>query len=147
MKKLIIIIVMLVMFFIPIKANAKVAVRENRLTVIQGKFGTKVKWDGKVIRWYDFNGNVKLISERKLTERKLVSRKNRFLYIEKITGRVVNNYLDGRTTNGSYISYRCMKGKVHKGDVIITYCVYNPYTHWVDDVDERYDVIKRKARR
>ncbi len=138
-------IVIIILCVLAINGNtyAKTVLKANRLTVTQGKFGTKVKWDGKVIRWYDFNGNVKLISERKLTERKLVTRKNRFLYIEKITGRVVNNRLDGKTTNGNYISYRCMKGKVHKGDAIVTYCVYNPYTHWVDDIDERYDIIIR----
>ena len=147
MKKLIIIIVMLVMFFIPIKANAKVAVRENRLTVIQGKFGTKVKWMGKTIHWYDFNGKVKLVPERKLTIRMLEKRKNRILYIERINGTVVNNRLDGRTVNGRYISYRSLKGKVRKGDIITTYCIYNPYTHWFDDIDERYDVItKQKGR-
>lgn len=138
-------IVIIILCVLAINGNtyAKTVLKANRLTVTQGRYGTKVKWDGKVIRWYDFNGNVKLISERKLTERKLVTRKNRFLYIEKITGRVVNNRLDGKTTNGNYISYRCMKGKVHKGDAIVTYCVYNPYTHWVDDIDERYDIIIR----
>lgn len=128
--------------------NARTVLKANRLTVTQGKFGTKVKWDGKVIRWYDFNGKVKLVPERKLTVHMLEKRKNRILYIEKITGRVLNNRLDGRTTNGNYISYRSLKGKVRKGDKVITYCVYNPYTHWFDDIDERYDVvIKRKARR
>lgn len=131
-----------------ITVNARTVIKANRLTVTQGKFGTKVKWDGKVIRWYDFNGKVKLVPERKLAVHMLEKRKNRILYIEKVTGRVLNNRLDGRTTNGNYISYRSLKGKVRKGDVVITYCIYNPYTHWFDDIDERYDVvIKQKARR
>ena len=29
-----------------------------------------------------------------------------------------------------------------KGDVIVTYCVYNPYTNWDDDVIERWDFIE-----
>ena len=141
--KKIVIIILCVLAILAINGNtyAKTVLKANRLTVTQGRFGTKVKWDGKVIRWYDFNGKVKLVPERKLTVRMLEKRKNRTLYIEKITGCVLNNRLDGRTTNGNYISYRSLKGKVHKGDVIITYCVYNPYTHWIDDIDERYDII------
>lgn len=141
--KKIVIIILCVLAILAINGNtyAKTVLKANRLTVTQGRFGTKVKWDGKVIRWYDFNGKVKLVPERKLTVRMLEKRKNRTLYIEKITGCVLNNRLDGRTTNGNYISYRSLKGKVHNGDVIITYCVYNPYTHWIDDIDERYDII------
>lgn len=147
MKKIVLMIVAVMMIsVVAITTNAKTVLKENRLVVTQGKFGTKVKWMGKTIRWYDFNGKVKLVNGNQLTEKKLIKRKNKVLYIERITGKVINNRLDGRTTDGYYISYRCMKGKVNKGDTIITYCVYNPYTHWIDDIDERYDVIKRKAR-
>ncbi len=147
MKKILIMILVAMMMMFTTTVSAKTVIKENRLTVIQGKFGTKVKWMGKTIHWYDFNGKVKLVPERKLTIRMLEKRKNRILYIERIKGTVVNNRLDGRTVNGRYISYRSLKGKVRKGDIITTYCIYNPYTHWFDDIDERYDVItKRKGR-
>lgn len=142
MKKVFIIFVIFVFAFsVNGKANAKVVAKERYLTVTQTKAGTKVRWMGRIIRWYDFHGKVKIVNGNQLTEKKLIKRKNKVLYIERIVGKVINNRLDGRTTDGYYISYRCMKGKAHKGNVIITYCVYNPYTHWVDDIDERYDII------
>ncbi len=139
MKKIIIII--LCVLAINGNAYAKTVAKESRLMVTQTKTGTKVKWDGKIIRWYDFHGKVEIIPERKLTVHMLERRKNRVLYIERIIGRVINNRLDGRTSDGHYISYKSLKGKVHKGNKVITYCVYNPYTHWIDDIDERYDII------
>ena len=137
-------IMMMVMIFIcvfSINGNAKVVAKERYLTVTQTKAGTKVKWMGKTIRWYDFNGKVKLVNGNQLTEKNLIKRKNKVLYIERIVGRVVNKRLDGKTSDGYYISYKSLKGKAHKGNVVITYCVYNPYTHWIDDIDERYDII------
>jgi len=143
MKKVFIIFVIFVFAFsINGNANAKVVAKERYLTVTQTKAGTKVRWMGRIIRWYDFHGKVKIVNGNQLTERKLINRKNKVLYIERIVGRVINNRLDGKTSDGYYISYKSLKGKVHKGSLIITYCVYNPYTHWVDDIDERYDIIK-----
>lgn len=144
MKKMFIIIIMfLFVFAINGNADAKTVARERCLTVTQTKAGTKVKWNKKVIRWYDFHGKVKIVNGNQLTEKKLIRRKDKVLYIERIVGQVVNKRLDGRTSDGYYISYKSLKGKAHKGNLIITYCVYNPYTHWVDDIDERYDIIVR----
>lgn len=141
-------IIMMVMIFICVfaingNANAKVVAKERCLTVTQSRDGTRVKWGKKVIRWYDFHGKVKIVNGNQLTEHKLIKRKNRVLYIERIVGQVVNKRLDGRTSDGYYISYKSLKGKAHKGNVVITYCVYNPYTHWIDDINERYDIIIR----
>lgn len=144
MKKVFIIFVIFVFVFsINGNANAKVVAKERCLTVTQTKAGTKVRWMGRIIRWYDFYGKVKIVNGNQLTERKLVKRKNKVLYIERIVGQVINNRLDGKTSDGYYISYKSLKGKAHKGNVVITYCVYNPYTHWIDDIDERYDIIIR----
>lgn len=129
------------LFFINGNVDAKTVARERCLTVTQTKAGTKVKWNNRVIRWYDFHGKVKIVNGNQLTEHKLIKRKNSVLYIERIVGQVVNKRLDGRTSDGYYISYKSLKGKAHKGNVVITYCVYNPYTHWIDDIDERYDII------
>lgn len=150
MKKMrMVMMIMMVMMVIMFSStsNAKLVVKEGRLSVYQGKYGTKVKWMGKTIRWYDFYGKVRIISERKLTRKMLINRKNKVLYIERTIGKVLNNRLDGRTELG-YISYKSLKGKARKGDTITSYFIYNPYTHWCDDYDERYDeIIKRKARR
>ena len=140
MKRYIIMFI-ICLFFINVNADAKVMAKERYLTVTQSRDGTKVKWMGKTIRWYDFNGKVKLVNGNQLTEKNLIKRKNKVLYIERIVGRVVNKRLDGKTSDGYYISYKSLKGKAHKGNVVITYCVYNPYTHWIDDIDERYDII------
>lgn len=146
MKKLMMVMMVMMVIF-STNANAKTVAKEGRLTVTQGRYGTKVYWDKKVIRWYDFYGKVRIVSERKLTYGMLVRRRNKVLYIERTIGKVLNNRLDGRTELG-YISYKSLKGKARKGDTITSYFIYNPYTHWCDDYDERYDeIIKRKARR
>ncbi len=125
-------------------ANADVIVTDNtngyELTVTQDKSGTKIIWNGKTYGWYDFNGKVKIIAEKKLTNRMLRTRRNKVLYIEKIPGVVTNKHLDGRTLTGEYISYRCLGRKVKRGDKIVTYLVYSPYTRWIDDVVLRFDV-------
>lgn len=149
-------VLMLVVFVLPAlpaeaKAKAKTVVEETvngyQLKVTQSKgTGTKVLWNGRVYGWYDFNGNVKIVPERKLTRQKLIARKDKVLYIEKIVGVVTTKNLDGRTTRGNYISYRCLKGKVKRGDWVITYCVYSPYTRWVDDVQLRFDVPTKYQR-
>ena len=140
-----IIMIITIAFTMNVRVEAKTKVlRDGRMTIIQGQFGTKIKWDNKVIRWYDYYGKIRIIPDEKLTYKMLTHRKNKVLYVAKITGKVVNNKLDGKTSNGEYISYKCLKGKTHKGDKILTYCVYNPYTHWFDDIDERYDVIIKR---
>ena len=146
MRKLVVIVVTMVMMMaVAIPSEAKLVAKDKignyTISVYQGRYGTKVKWMGKTIHWYDFRGKVKIVPERKLTAKMLLSRKGKTLYIERIYGKVVNGKLDGKTSCGNYISYRSLKGKALKGNRVITYCVYSPYTHWTDDIDERYDVI------
>ena len=85
----------------------------------------------------------------KLTEKMLTHRngkKHHIMYIERIIGKVTDNEKNGTVLNppvdgGYYISYASVKG-ARKGDLIITYCVYNPYTNYDDDVIERWDFIQ-----
>lgn len=91
----------------------------------------------------------KVIDCDKLTEKMLTHRSNKkhhIMYIERIIGKVTDNKKNGKVLNppkdgGYYISYASVKG-ARKGDVIITYCVYNPYTNWDDDVIERWNFIQ-----
>mgnify|MGYP006928590131 CR=1 FL=1 len=91
----------------------------------------------------------KVIDCDKLTENMLIHRSNKkrhIMYIERIIGRVTDNKGNGKVLNppkdgGYYISYASVKG-ARKGDLIITYCVYNPYSNYDDDVIERWDFIQ-----
>ena len=91
----------------------------------------------------------KVIDCDDLTENMLIHRSNKkhhIMYIERIIGRVIDNKGNGKVLNppkngGYYISYASVKG-ARKGDLIITYCVYNPYSNWDDDVIERWDFIQ-----
>lgn len=85
----------------------------------------------------------------KLTEKMLTHRSNKkhhIMYIEHICGIVTDNKKNGKVLNppkdgGYYISYRSVKN-ARKGDAIITYCVYNPFSNYDDDVIERWDFIQ-----
>lgn len=91
----------------------------------------------------------KVIDCNKLTEKMLTHRSNKkhhIMYIERIIGKVTDNKKNGKILNppkdgGYYISYASVKG-ARKGDIIITYCVYNPYSNYDDDVIERWDFIE-----
>lgn len=90
---------------------------------------------------------VKVIDCNDLTEEMLTTRKeNSIMYIERIIGKVTDNEKNGTVLNppvdgGYYISYASVKG-ARKGDLIITYCVYNPFSNYDDDVIERWDFIQ-----
>ena len=102
---------------------------------------TYIYWNGKVIIKYNFSGRVQIIPEGKLSYAKLRARKGKVLYIERCVGTVTSRAMDGITTNGGYISYRCLKGKANVGDVIVTYFTFNPYTRSIDGRDDRCDAI------
>lgn len=76
----------------------------------------------------------------KLTEKTLRNRCDDII-IEKIIGVVTNNKGDGKLLTGNgYINYRNVKG-FHKGDVILTLCIYNPGSKATDDIVDRFDYI------
>ena len=85
----------------------------------------------------------------KLTENMLTHRSNKkrhIMYIERIIGKVTDNEKNGKVLNppedgGYYISYASV-ADAEIGDAIITYCVYNPYSNYDDDVIERWDFIE-----
>ena len=85
----------------------------------------------------------------KLTEKMLTHRSNKkrhIMYIERIYGIVTDNKKNGKVLNppvdgGYYISYASVDD-AEIGDTIITYCVYNPYSNYDDDVIERWDFIQ-----
>lgn len=89
----------------------------------------------------------KIIDCNDLTEEMLTTRaEHRIMYIERIVGCVTDNEKNGKVLNppvdgGYYISYASVKG-ARKGDLIITYCVYNPFSNYDDDVIERWDFIE-----
>ena len=74
-----------------------------------------------------------------------------YVVVEKIIGVCENNDKDGVVINTrdkahNYISYRraydyCTGQKIGKGDVVLTYLIYNPNTAWIDDISERIDYI------
>lgn len=82
-----------------------------------------------------------------LTEEMLTTRAERnVMYIERIIGKVTDNAKNGKVLNppvdgGYYISYASVED-ARKGDTIITYCVYNPFSNYDDDVIERWDFIQ-----
>ena len=90
---------------------------------------------------------VKVIDCNDLTEEMLTTRaEHNIMYIERIQGIVTDIEKNGTVLNppedgGYYISYKSVKG-ARKGDTIITYCVYNPYSNYDDDVIERWDFIQ-----
>ena len=85
----------------------------------------------------------------KLTENMLTHRSNKkrhIMYIERIIGKVTDNEKNGKVLNppedgGYYISYASV-ADAEIGDLIVTYCVYNPYSNYDDDVIERWDFIE-----
>lgn len=83
-----------------------------------------------------------------LTYDMLVNRDGKII-IEKIIGKVVSIDEDGRI-NGevlncsddyyNYICYNCVEG-VEVGNIILTYCIYNPDTSYEDDIISRFDYV------
>ena len=90
---------------------------------------------------------VKVIGCNDLTEEMLTTRtEHRIMYIERIIGKVTDNAKNGTVLNppvdgGYYISYASVED-AEIGDTIITYCVYNPFSNYDDDVIERWDFIQ-----
>ena len=86
-----------------------------------------------------------------LTLDEIVTRQDRdALVIERLVGVVLNDAGDGRVLNTTddyynYISYSSVPG-ARPGDIVVTYCIYNPENNVEDDIIERYDTIICNAR-
>ena len=100
-------------------------------------------WRGERIARYRFSRRPKIrfIKHDNLTYEMLSSRKNT-IYVEIMTGTQLNEK-DGKIdTIDDYYNYISYNGCGFKpGDKIRTYCIFNPYTQWEDDVTERYDEL------
>ena len=67
------------------------------------------------------------------------------IIIERTIGVVKNKKRDGKILNTkdkyyNYINYKKVKG-AKKGDIILTYSIYNPESDYEDDIMCRYDYI------
>ena len=94
----------------------------------------------------DFDVNhkqaVELWKTEDLTMDIKTSRKGKVL-IEKTIGVCLNKNGDGAvigTDKYTYINYKCVE-EVSPGDIVCTYCVYNPESNYEDDIIARGDVI------
>ena len=81
-----------------------------------------------------------------LTLEDILTRQDRdALVIERLVGVVLNDAGDGRVLNTTddyynYISYNSVPG-ARPGDIVVTYCIYDPETDVEDDIIERCDTI------
>lgn len=95
---------------------------------------------------------IEIYDTSELTPQIMADRKGKII-VEKIIGEVTNNKLDGEILNcnvdnggytnkdgGNYINYERVDG-AKKGDKILTYYIYNPFTNEQDDVLTRMDFI------
>ena len=86
---------------------------------------------------------VKLYDTNELAPETLWERQGSVI-IERIIGEVVSPELDGHILNGeepyTYISYKGTDAQ--EGDLVETYCVYNPLTNYEDDIILRLDFVK-----
>ena len=140
--------------------HATEIVRDGNLTIstYRDNGDTVIKFSDGRSRRFDFSGRIKVINEKDLTAKKLRSRRNKILYIEKVVSTAINRNWgvvirkQKNKETGKYewvmtkyrICYKSCKIRPRKGDVVHTYNVYSPYTTWTDDIIDRYDVIQGK---
>lgn len=78
------------------------------------------------------HNNIRIVKGYSKRVTKIIThRKNKpYIVVEKIVSRSHGRY--GYDKHGYYIRYN---KKVKKGKKVISYCIYNPYTNYCDDVD------------
>lgn len=78
------------------------------------------------------HNNIRIVKGYSKKVTKIIThRKNKpYIVVEKIVSRSHGRY--GYDKHGYYIRYN---KKVKKGKKVISYCIYNPYTNYCDDVD------------
>lgn len=148
MKRFIILLMIVVsLCSVNVQAKTPTVTKYKSMTVKVTKKGKRYRadcyWRREKISSYRFNRKPKIrfINFNKLTWEMLESRKDT-LYIEITTGTQINAKGDGKVDTDDwhdYISYKRCGFK--KGDRIRTYCIFNPYTQWEDDIVERYDEV------
>lgn len=94
----------------------------------------------KIEKEYGLNA----IDSSKLTYKMITHRKHTVI-LERCIGKVRNKNKDGKVLNsneGYYISYEGVKCK--KGDIVITYFLWNPENNICDDIVARWDYVIKK---
>ena len=132
--------------------------REEHIQVMQATVRDRLTEHQKMQIAYDLPDNVIESAESyatatieiwetdDLTLDEIVTRQDRdALVIERLVGVVLNDAGDGRVLNTTddyynYISYISVPG-ARTGDIVVTYCFYNPENDVEDDIIERYDTI------
>ena len=91
--------------------------------------------------------NFYIYDSNDITAEIIESRTKDEIIIERCIGIVTNAMQegDGQVLNTddsyyNYISYRSIDG-IEKGNIILTYLIYNPNSGYIDDIIERYDYI------
>lgn len=92
--------------------------------------------------------NYELYDCSELTTEILANRNGKFV-IERCVGIVTDNVGSGKLLNYEnpdfyYISYRTSVKDCKKGDIILSYMVYNPENNYIDDIIKRYDFVISK---
>lgn len=82
---------------------------------------------------------VKVLEEKRITAATLERRAGRYILVEKINGRCLDNCGNGRTSGGYYISYRGIDSS--KGERFTTWCVYEDNSY-CDDIAIRMDRVR-----
>lgn len=77
--------------------------------------------------------------------REILENRDDDIIIERIIGVCLDSKGNGQILNTTdpaydYISYRGVK-EVHKGDIVMTLCIYNPGNSYTDDVADRFDYV------
>lgn len=110
--------------------------------------GSKLDGYRQQARQIEKQNKIVAVDTAKLTTKQITHRKGTVL-VERIIGVVKNSRKDGKILNVpkgetyyNYISYRDVSCK--KGDVIVTYCLYNPESNGEDDIIARWDYKLKK---
>ncbi len=122
------------------KAESKVQEVEKESILETPKEGTLAFYE----MLSDDLGIIEVYDSSELTLEDLQNRNGKII-IEKIIGVVETSKGDGKVLNCTdpdcyYINYSSVEN-ISIGDVILTYCIYNPDTNYEDDILKRFDYI------
>lgn len=130
--------------------NLSFSIKDNVIS-----FANKSNYHSSQVEFYDdLIGDVNTIEVYDTNEltHEIMANRNGKIIVEKIIGQVTNDNLDGKILNANnnqsyinkgdniYINYERVNG-AKKGDMILTYFLYNPFTNEQDDVLTRLDFI------
>lgn len=92
--------------------------------------------------------HLNVIDTSDLTYKMITHRKGKIL-VERVIGKVKNNKGDGQVLNNgdnTEYNYICYKNHIDckKGDIIVTYVLYNPENNIEDDIIARWDYKLKK---